>query len=268
MSQSTDLQALWDINAVAYDRFCAAHRLYRESSRDLVNLADLRPGMTVVDLGCGTGATTALIVEKLRDVGAVLAVDFSEKMLDFARSRIPSPLVRFIHSPAEEFDQLVEEPVDRVLSNFAFFQFADKEKVLSALGRTIKPGGRFLLNSAAQGFDSLAGAASGLVLETIMEERAAAGLGSAKSANVALVRKELHLDDYGLRIIDSVTRDMMLSVREVLEFYRIPCIGNFLLGLTGIELDQILSAVEHRLEGREDEVVVCRCNVAIIERPS
>ena len=224
--------------------------------------------MTVVDLGCGTGATTSVIVEKLRDEGAVLAVDFSEEMLNFARSRIRSLRVRFIHSPAEEFDRFLEEPVDRVLSNFAFFQFADKEKVLTALGRTLKPGGLFLLNSAAQGFGSAAGPASGPVLETILEEKTAAGLDSVMNPDVALVRKELHLDDYGLRIVDSVPRIMMLSVREVLAFYRIPCMGTVLLGLPEIELDRILSAVEYRLEGREGEIVPCGHNVAIIERPA
>ena len=266
MHLSTQMETLWDANAAAYSRFCAGHSLYRESSRLLVESAELRPGMVVVDLGCGTGATTAVIVEKLENKGAILAVDISLNMLAFAKSQIQSPCVRFIRAPAEDLDRHIARPVDRVLSNFAFFQFGDKERVLAALGRVLKPGGLFVFNSAAGGFASLDGAESDFVLDVILSEKEAAGLGSAANMEAAVERKELYLDNYGLRLLDLVTRDLMISVREVLAFYRIPCVGAFLLGLPEGELERLLSVVEGRLKGRENESILCRHAVAVIER--
>jgi SAM-dependent methyltransferase len=260
------MQTLWDLNAAAYHSFCATHTLYRETSRALVELAALRPGMSVVDLGCGTGATTAAIAEKLEHTGSVFAVDISCRMLEFARAQAPSDCVRFIHSPAEDLDRAIDQRVDRVLSNFAFFQFGDKKRALAALAGVLKPGGLFVFNSAAGGFECVEGASSDLVLDAILEEMKAAGLCASGLASPVLERREIHLDNFGLRLLDLIPSQLTISVREVLAFYRIPCVGSFLLGIPEEQLNSVLSAVASRLEGRENDAVLCNQTVALISR--
>ena len=77
--------------------------LRREATDDmadwLVAAGDLRRGHALVDVGCGTGAMTALLTSRA-GVTAV-GVDASEEMLQEAKSRAGEHC-RFVHSRAEE----------------------------------------------------------------------------------------------------------------------------------------------------------------------
>src|SRR6266446_5552766 len=58
----------------------------RTLERDHRRLFDLlRPGMTVLDVGCGTGAITAGIARVAGSQGNVVGVDRDESLLDIAR---------------------------------------------------------------------------------------------------------------------------------------------------------------------------------------
>jgi trans-aconitate 2-methyltransferase len=48
----------------------------------------LGPGMAVLEIGCGIGTQTELIVKRLRGSGTLTAVDLSPRSIDFARRRL------------------------------------------------------------------------------------------------------------------------------------------------------------------------------------
>lgn len=56
----------------------------------LLTAASVRPGETVLDVGCGTGTTTLPLAEAVGDSGAVLGIDISETMLTTAASAYAS----------------------------------------------------------------------------------------------------------------------------------------------------------------------------------
>ena len=49
--------------------------------RDLLDLAGIAPGHSVLDIGCGTGTQAIAIHRKVQPSGSVIGVDISEKML-------------------------------------------------------------------------------------------------------------------------------------------------------------------------------------------
>ena len=53
---------------------------------DLAALLELRPGMRLLDLGCGTGELTRSLFDRL-DSSTILGIDRSETMLSEAQSR-------------------------------------------------------------------------------------------------------------------------------------------------------------------------------------
>lgn len=65
----------------------SAEPVYRAGRRIGIRQLWLRPGATVVDIGCGTGLNFALLEEAIGPTGRIVAVDLSDDMLAAARRR-------------------------------------------------------------------------------------------------------------------------------------------------------------------------------------
>ena len=81
----------FDVAAEAYDRFMGVWS--RQLSPQLADVAGIRGGQRVLDVGCGPGALTSELVERLTPE-AVSAVDPSEPFVAAARERHPGVDVR------------------------------------------------------------------------------------------------------------------------------------------------------------------------------
>ena len=106
-------------------------------------LGDVR-GRDVLDLGCGTGRHTAWLAE----AGArVTAVDFSEKMLERARHKVPAGDVRFVihdlHHPLP-FD---DASFDAVVSGLVLEHLRDLDGFFREAHRVLRPRGRAVVSA-------------------------------------------------------------------------------------------------------------------------
>ncbi len=83
------VQRLYDRVAPAYDAAAWAFRPLgaRRLQEQAVDLLDLHPGDTVVDLGCGTGVNLPALANAVGEHGHVVGVDLSSGMLVRARRR-------------------------------------------------------------------------------------------------------------------------------------------------------------------------------------
>jgi trans-aconitate 2-methyltransferase len=109
----------------------------------------LRGDETVVDAGCGTGRVTELLLRHLPN-GTVLAVDTSEAMVEAARRRFDGdPRVRIEHQDILRLE--VEEPVDVIFSTATFHWIKDHERLFDRLARTLRPGGRLVVQCGGRG---------------------------------------------------------------------------------------------------------------------
>jgi SAM-dependent methyltransferase len=70
------------------ERLESVQFLYGEESKLLLKKAGIKPGMIVMDLGCGTGLMTKWLAEQVGDTGQVIAVDNSESQLELAKKYI------------------------------------------------------------------------------------------------------------------------------------------------------------------------------------
>jgi len=101
----------------------------------------------MLDVGAGTGSLTLAAAARWPDA-RVLAVDASRAMLDIARRRAevtwPLGASRFEWLVADAADlSLADESVDAAVSSFVLQKVADREAVLRALQRVLRPGGVF-----------------------------------------------------------------------------------------------------------------------------
>lgn len=105
--------------------------------------AALPPGGTVVDLGCGSGLDSLIAARRVGAEGRVAGIDFSEAMLDRAKSSLRElglANLMFLRSAAEQLP-LADASVDQALVNGIFNLNPFRDQILSELARIVKPGG-------------------------------------------------------------------------------------------------------------------------------
>ena len=135
-----------DTDRFGFSRF-ASHPFFEEVNRWLVErVASL--GSRFVDLACGPGAVTELIVQAMRERGRglVYAVDPSLSELERAKRRIASSLVEFIQGSAENLSRLVPQ-VDVVVFCNAIHLIRDKRQVLEEIRKVLRSGGTLAFNT-------------------------------------------------------------------------------------------------------------------------
>ena len=126
---------------------------YMAINTNLVELSNVHPGQRVVDLACGTGGVTRIILEKLRGArdGLVIGVDFSTFALKQAREDLHSAkdaMVEFVLGRAEQLSQLVREKVDAVVFCNAIHLVPDKSRISGEVFSTLRSGGVFAFNTS------------------------------------------------------------------------------------------------------------------------
>ena len=105
---------------------------------------DVKPGETVLDLGCGVGLDLYHYAEKVGPSGKVLGLDLSGAMLDKARQNLANmgvANVEWLHTSADAIP-LSDSSVDLVTANGIFNLSPDKDAVMREVARVLKPGGR------------------------------------------------------------------------------------------------------------------------------
>lgn len=135
--------------ATAYGEFVEQFPMYRETSRDLVERAGVVEGTTVLDLACGTGATTMALLQKVGAAGRVIGLDGSSEILAVARQAISDPRVEWVEAEAEAVATVGLPVLDAVVCNSAFWQF-DMPAVLKGLAASTRAGAPVAFNIGSQ----------------------------------------------------------------------------------------------------------------------
>ena len=111
----------------------------------LIHQADVRPGMRVLDLGCGTG-TLAIMVKRRQPTAEIVGLDPDPEMLDRARSKADRAGVeiKFDQGFASDLPYL-DRSFDRVLSSMMTHHLTPdmKQQAFTEVLRVLRPGGQF-----------------------------------------------------------------------------------------------------------------------------
>lgn len=128
--------------AEIYDEFFVP-ALFGQWAKPLCDAAGVATSTEVLDVACGTGATTREAARRAGTGGRVVGLDRNGGMLDLARSR--STAIEWTEALAEAlpFD---DNTFDTVLCQFGLMFFDDRRKAMSEMVRVLRPGGRIALS--------------------------------------------------------------------------------------------------------------------------
>lgn len=125
----------------------AADRDARQKPKELVAALDIKPGMTVVDLGTGPGYMLPFLSAAAGGSGKVLAEDIQTDFLDKARAKARGAglhNVEFVLGN-EKDPKLPAGAADVILVLDAYHHFDYPEKMLASLHQALKPHGRLAI---------------------------------------------------------------------------------------------------------------------------
>ncbi|HEX4487743.1 MAG TPA: methyltransferase domain-containing protein [Terriglobales bacterium] len=117
-------------------------------ARELIASLNLQPNEDVLDLGCGDGRMTAEIA-KLAPAGRVVGVDRSGEMVAFAAENFYSSNLSFQVADAAALP--FREEFDTVYSSAVLHWVPDHNAALAGIARSLRPGGRCLLQMGGKG---------------------------------------------------------------------------------------------------------------------
>ena len=226
------MQYATDVNLAARQRLW--HQSRREPELDLydwvLDVAAIRPGERVADIGCGNGAYLALVP------GAV-GVDLSMGMLGAARARVANPLVR---GDAASLP-LRTSSVDVALVPHVLYHVPDRSRAARELRRIVRDGGRCIAVTN--------GGRARQELKSLVEETVGTGWrwgedgdGPFKLENGA---EQLQAGFDHVERIDAPVSTTYVTDAELLADY-VRSIGDLFEPLTGVPWDGVVAEVRRR----------------------
>jgi ubiquinone/menaquinone biosynthesis C-methylase UbiE len=107
----------------------------------------VRTGMSVLDVGCGTGWFSVPMAQMVGERGKVIAVDLQPQMLAMCRRRAEKEgVAERIQFQQCKQDRLgVEAEVDFALVFAMLHEVPDQDRMLGEIFQLLKPGGKLLL---------------------------------------------------------------------------------------------------------------------------
>ena len=276
--RTLSVQEDWDLSAEEYATFASRNNFYRHTAETMLNLAEIEPGMVVVDLACGTGSVTeAIFREPYGKAVKIIAIDSSPQMLACAQRRLACPNVEFHCEKAENLSKVLLTPVDRILCNAAFWMF-DKPRVLSKIQRFLKPSGKCLMGLRRRFTLSEMRAfyAKNTLLRMILKEKAIRGYASTKwrdgkpQSNRGPKKNFIlaSVDDYNLKITKKERIAVHCIAKDHIDFLRIPVMAkanSLFAGVPYEEVREILDVVQNQVESMEVTPPPIRWQIWVLE---
>jgi ubiquinone/menaquinone biosynthesis C-methylase UbiE len=114
---------------------------------EIVAAAGAKPGMTVADIGAGTGLFTMLFADAVKPGGSVYAVDISPAFVDYIQETAKKRRVRNVTAVLTDgVDvKLPDDSVDLAYLSDVYHHFEHPAETLASIRKALRPGGRMVV---------------------------------------------------------------------------------------------------------------------------
>ena len=141
---STDINS-WDAAASGWDANTALIRAWlSQPTQEMLDAAQLGPGMRVLDVAAGAGDQTLDIADRVTSAGEVLATDISPRMVALANERLRTAGRHWARAEVADAEAVLPNRggFDAALCRLGLMLCASPLQALVAMRHALKPGGR------------------------------------------------------------------------------------------------------------------------------
>ncbi|WPG97272.1 Hypothetical protein R9X50_00004600 [Acrodontium crateriforme] len=200
--QASDAQFLYDERSVRYDK-----SWHPRFAKHMIELINLKPGETVLDLACGTGLVSLQAAKIVGPSGSVVGIDISSGMLAQAEKKMSTEAahdnVRFIRHSITDLESVVElkeKKFDVITCASALVLFQRPAIALKQWTRYLKPRGRLIVD-ATHPMSQI----SGIVFERVGNQLGnpipSYRLPFQKPEDLEVIMKDAGLEDVSTRLV-------------------------------------------------------------------
>jgi ubiquinone/menaquinone biosynthesis C-methylase UbiE len=108
-----------------------------------------RPGMRVLDLGCGTGKQIFALADLVTSQGVLVGVDISKQAVETVNERARHESISQVSAVQSSLDDVLErlksEQFDLIISSYAFYYASDMKRLFTGLRSILKPQGQIFV---------------------------------------------------------------------------------------------------------------------------
>jgi len=200
-----------------YQDFEDRYGFFRNLNEVLLSRMELSPGSAVLDVGCGTGASSLQIADFVPD-STVCGLDISPAMLEVARARAGnSERFRFVEGDAANLVDHFDVRFDAVVYGASIFLVPDFRQSLSQARTLLKDGGKVGLTFMDGAYTS-----DGVNAFAAADEAAKVGVSLRKPVDLA----ELHSFFQNLFTLPKSWQESLDVSREMLrDFFSVPAMS-------------------------------------------
>lgn len=135
---------------LAYLDRLAATDLGRSYKTRMLDELDVRPGQTVLDLGCGPGTDLGTLAEAVTATGTVIGIDHDQTVVDAASERTAKQHTAKQHTVTVQLGDIHDLPLtdrstDRARTDRVLQHVTDPVRALHEIRRVLRPGGRLVM---------------------------------------------------------------------------------------------------------------------------
>lgn len=132
------------VGELGEERLNILNNVFNPYTYRFLETLNLKPGMQVLEIGCGTGEVACWLSSRIGSSGKVMAIDINEEQIKIAKKRSASLNLKNIHfqkMSAFDIDNL-SETFDLIYSRFVLTHISSPHDILEKTYKILKTGGR------------------------------------------------------------------------------------------------------------------------------